>query len=124
MTSIFPAPSTRSNTGVAPAPRPRIAEMNAFPVFGLTVGVPNRFDETAVKPRLPQRAVLHHEQYELEPQEAEVATYEKVLNDFYITAGLPTGWIDRVINRFGTTAGLKGREHLRQALQTRGFELR
>src|SRR5207244_2845184 len=29
---------------------------NVFPVFGLTVGVPNRFDETAVKPRLPQRA--------------------------------------------------------------------
>ncbi|TDO30641.1 nitroreductase [Kribbella sp. VKM Ac-2527] len=52
---------------------------NVFPVFGLTVGHPDRFDATAVKPRL---------------------------------------------TRFGTTAGLKGREHLRAALRSRGFELR
>ena len=95
-----------------------------FPVFGLTVGRPDAFEDTAVKPRLPQQAVLHHEQYELEPQAAYVENYEEVLNAFYADAGLPAGWIDRVATRFGTVAGLKGREHLRKALRIRGFELR
>ncbi|WP_427892236.1 NADPH-dependent oxidoreductase [Kribbella sp. GL6] len=97
---------------------------NVFPVFGLTVGHPDELGTNAVKPRLPQQAVLHHEQYELEPQAAQVTTYEGVLNAFYAEAGLPAGWIDRVVARFGTVAGLKGREHLREALRTRGFELR
>jgi nitroreductase len=97
---------------------------NVFPVFGLTVGHPDRLDETAVKPRLPQQAILHHEQYELEPQAAHVESYEEVLNAFYTDAGLPTGWIDRVSARFGAVSGLKGREHLREALRVRGFELR
>ncbi|WUJ75496.1 NADPH-dependent oxidoreductase [Kribbella soli] len=97
---------------------------HVFPVFGLTVGHPDRLAETAVKPRLPQDAVLHHEQYDLDQQAAHVQTYEAVLNAFYTTAGLPTGWINRVANRFGTIAGLNGREHLRQALHSQGFQLR
>jgi nitroreductase len=72
----------------------------------------------------PQDAVLHHEQYDLDLQTARVQTYEAVLNAFYTTAGLPTGWINRVANRFGTIAGLNGREHLRQALHSQGFQLR
>ncbi|MEV8373095.1 NADPH-dependent oxidoreductase [Kribbella sp. NPDC056861] len=97
---------------------------NVFPVFGLTVGHPADLTETAVKPRLPQQAVLHHERYALEPQAAHVKAYEDLLNAFYTRAGLPTSWITRVAHRFGTTAGLKGREHLRAALKTQGFELR
>jgi hypothetical protein len=97
---------------------------NVFPVFGLTVGHPDRLDDAAVKPRLPQQAVLHHETYELEPQEAHVHAYEQALNTFYANAGLPTSWVARVAARFGTVAGLKGREHLREALHIRGFELR
>jgi hypothetical protein len=62
--------------------------------------------------------------YELEPQEAHVHAYEQALNTFYANAGLPTSWIARVAARFGTVAGLKGREHLREALQLRGFQLR
>jgi nitroreductase len=97
---------------------------NVFPVFGLTVGYPDRLDETAVKPRLPQAAVLHHERYDLEPQSSHVESYEELLNAFYATAGLPSSWVNRVAHRFGTVEGLKGREHLRSALQTQGFELR
>jgi nitroreductase len=95
-----------------------------FPVFGLAVGHPDRFDETEVKPRLPQQAVLHHERYELEPQASHLKTYEEVLNTFYSAAGLPESWMQRVAHRFGTIAGLKGREHLRDALHTQGFQLR
>ncbi|WP_343965343.1 NADPH-dependent oxidoreductase [Kribbella koreensis] len=97
---------------------------NVFPVFGLTVGHPELGNEAAVKPRLPQQAVLHHEQYALEPQLAHVEAYEELLNAFYATAGLPGSWVKRVAHRFGSVAGLKGREHLRGALRTQGFELR
>ncbi|MEV5967272.1 NADPH-dependent oxidoreductase [Kribbella sp. NPDC051952] len=97
---------------------------HVFPVFGLTVGHPDRIAETAVKPRLPQQAVLHHERYELGPQAAQVEAYEATLNDFYSRAGLRAGWIDRVATRFGSITGLNGREHLRQALNTQGFPLR
>ena len=97
---------------------------NVFPVFGLTVGHPDRLDQTNVKPRLPQQAVLHHERYALEPQAAHVEAYEDLLNSFYAAAGLPEGWAKRVAHRFGSVAGLKGREHLRAALNTQGFQLR
>jgi nitroreductase len=97
---------------------------NVFPVFGLVVGHPDRLDETTVKPRLPQQAVLHHEHYELEPQAVHVDTYEELLNSYYTAAGLPQSWVQRVATRFGSIAGLKGREHLREALHSRGFQLR
>jgi nitroreductase len=95
---------------------------NVFPVFGLTVGHPDELAPTAVKPRLPQDAVLHREQYSLDPTHLD--SYEDVLNGFYASEGLPAGWAKRVAHRFGSVAGLKGREHLREALRIRGFELR
>jgi nitroreductase len=96
---------------------------NVFPVFGLVVGHPDRLEET-VKPRLPQQAVLHHERYELAPQAVHLTTYEQTLNSYYSAAGLPVSWTQRVAARFGSVAGLKGREHLREALRIRGFQLR
>ncbi|GAA1676928.1 NADPH-dependent oxidoreductase [Kribbella yunnanensis] len=97
---------------------------NVFPVFGLTIGHPDELVETAVKPRLPQEAVLHREQYASEPPTAHLENYEDVLNGFYAAAGLPESWAQRVAHRFGSVAGLKGREHLRAALLDRGFQLR
>lgn len=95
---------------------------NVFAVFGLVVGHPDRIDETAVKPRLPQEVVLHHETYEL--QTDPLKGYDETLNTFYAKAGLPDSWVQRVATRFGTVAGLKGREHLRDALHHLGFQLR
>ncbi|MEU8227201.1 NADPH-dependent oxidoreductase [Kribbella sp. NPDC048915] len=97
---------------------------NVFPVFGLTVGRPSGFDGTAVKPRLPQQVVLHHETYSAASQTADLHRYEETLNSFYAEVGLPAGWISRVAGRFGSVAGLRGREHLREALRTSGFQLR
>jgi hypothetical protein len=88
------------------------------------IGHPDRLDESTVKPRLPQQAVLHHERYELEPQAAHLDSYEKTLNSYYSAAGLPMSWTQRVATRFGSIAGLKGREHLREALRVSGFQLR
>ncbi|WP_132210849.1 hypothetical protein [Kribbella steppae] len=66
--------------------------------------------------------MLHHETYEL--QAAHLKGYDEVLNTFYSQAGLPESWFQRVATRFGTVGGLKGREHLRDALHRLGFELR
>jgi nitroreductase len=97
---------------------------HVFPVFGLVVGHPDPARDTAVKPRLPQRAVLHHERYELDGQSDEVRRYEKLLNDFYADAGLELSWVRRVADRFGSVAGLRGRDTLRDAFRHRGFDLR
>jgi nitroreductase len=53
-----------------------------FPVFGLCVGYPNPDKHIAVKPRLPQPAVLHHEVYQSN-LDAEVESYNTVMTEFY-----------------------------------------
>lgn len=93
-------------------------------VFGLVVGRPDPARPAAVKPRLPQEAVLHHETYDLGRQDGPVATYDQVLTAFYAAEGLPGQWVDRVADRFGSVAGLRGRERLRAALLELGFPLR
>ncbi|MGP4014700.1 NADPH-dependent oxidoreductase [Saccharopolyspora sp. 5N708] len=97
---------------------------NVFPLFGLVVGHPDPAQRTAVKPRLPQQAVLHHERYDLDVQPPHVERYEALLNDFYAAAGLESSWVKRVAARFGSVAGLRGRDRLRDAFHERGFQLR
>ena len=53
-----------------------------FPVFGLCVGYPNAEKKIAVKPRLPQQAVLHHEVYQSN-SDSEVESYNAVMTEFY-----------------------------------------
>lgn len=97
---------------------------HVFPVFGLVVGHPDPSRESAVKPRLPQSVVLHHERYELDGQIDDVRRYEKLLDEFYADAGLTASWMRRVADRFGSVAGLRGRDKLSAAFRQRGFELR
>lgn len=92
--------------------------------FGLVVGRPDPAVAAAVKPRLPQEVVLHHETYDLERQDGPVAAYDDVIGAFYAAEGLPGRWVDRVADRFGSVAGLRGRDRLRAALRERGFPLR
>lgn len=95
-----------------------------FAVFGLVVGHPDPAVETKVKPRLPQDAVLHHETYDLGKQAEHVRGYEERIRGFYDGVGLESSWMRRVSARFGSVAGLRGRERLRQALHELGFPLR
>lgn len=53
-----------------------------FPVFGLCVGYPNTVKKIAVKPRLPQSAVLHHETYQSNA-DTEIESYNAVMTAFY-----------------------------------------
>lgn len=54
-----------------------------FPVFGLCVGYPNPDKKIAVKPRLPQEAVLHKEVYQPNPSSNSIETYNQIMTDFY-----------------------------------------
>lgn len=97
----------------------------AFAAFGLAVGYPDPAVATVVKPRLPQRLVLHRERYDATGEAAEVERYDAALADFSEANGMGrTGWIGRVMSRVGTPASLAGRDRMREALARLGFGLR
>ncbi|MDR3517171.1 MAG: NADPH-dependent oxidoreductase [Azospirillaceae bacterium] len=96
-----------------------------MPVFGLCVGYPDPEHPASVKPRLPQGAVLHREQYSLDATRQPIADYDAILQDFQREQAMkPQGWIDLVRGRLETVAALKGRDRLRAALQSLGFALK
>jgi nitroreductase len=78
-----------------------------------------------VKPRLQQRAILHHETYKVPDEAALRAAYDKELRAFAEQNEIePYTWTERVRTRLGELANLQGREHLREALVRLGFALR
>ncbi|MDH2328993.1 nitroreductase family protein [Cereibacter sp. SYSU M97828] len=94
---------------------------HAYAVVGLVVGHPDPAVATQVKPRLPQSAVLHLEQYDTGDAEAIVA-HDAATRAFRREQGLPDeGWSDLILGRLGTVAALKGRHILRDVLQRLGF---
>lgn len=96
---------------------------HVFPIFGLVVGHPDPTRPAAVKPRLPQAAVLHLEQYRA-PADAqeETAGYDAVLRRFQQSQGLPPAdWSAQVLERLRDAQSLKGRHRLYAALQGAGF---
>jgi nitroreductase len=96
-----------------------------FPVFGMCIGYPDPDRPAAVKPRLPQAAVLHREQYDLAAQDASIRQYDRVMADFYASQGLPQSeWSQHSVRRVLTPTALHGREDLVNALKRLGFDLR
>ena len=96
-----------------------------LPVFGLTVGVPDPARPAAIKPRLPARAVLHHETYDPSPAAEALPTYSATLRAFQTGQGLePVDWPRQVAARIGTPSALKGRERLKEVLGRLGFGLK
>ena len=96
----------------------------ATAVFGLCVGYPAP-DGGAVKPRLPQSAVLHHERYDPEADMRALPGYDAALEDF--SRGQersPYTWTQRAMARWGTLRAMVGRDRLREALGRLGFPLR
>ena len=97
----------------------------AMAVFGLCVGHPDPAHPAAVKPRLPQAAVLHHEQYGHAQEPAHIAAYDTHLQSFQIEQAMkPQGWSDLVLARMAGLEGMTGRDKLRDALHALGFPLR
>ena len=93
-------------------------------VVGLVVGHPDPAGGERVKPRLPQGAVLHAERYDLAAQHEHVAAYEERIEPFYRAEGLDGGWRHRVVDRLRVPGALRGRAHLRTALDALGFPSR
>lgn len=96
-----------------------------FAVFGLCIGYPDLARPAAVKPRLSQAAVLHHESYSLEAQDEAIARYNHVMADFYANQQMQVegDWAQHSIARVQNAAALRGRDRLHQALNALGLAL-
>lgn len=107
----------------------RVAELlglppGAAPVFGLCIGYAQDGREGEVKPRLPQKAVLHHETYDANDAELRAA-YDPRMEDFSRRQEMAaSNWTQRVIARLGTFRALSGRDKLKEKIVALGFPLR
>jgi hypothetical protein len=109
---------------------PRVAAMlglppGAAPVFGLCVGYAAPGKESAVKPRLSQEAVLHHETYSTAKEKSLRASYDEKLAEYSKRYEMAAdNWSQRVISRIGSISALRGRDGLKAALRSLGFPLK
>ena len=97
-----------------------------FPLFGLTVGRPDPERPAAIKPRLPQEAVLFEERYAWsETQAAAAKAYGPALRTFQREQGLPEReWAEQACERTRGPESMAGRHMMRFTLNGLGFELR
>lgn len=97
-----------------------------FGVFGLCVGYADGETLPAIKPRLPQAAVLHHEQYDLLGQAEAISAYNTTMAEFYAQQGMAIdgSWTQHSIHRVADAEALRNRAHLHNILPQLGFPLR
>lgn len=96
---------------------------HTFPLVGLSIGRRNPSDRAGIKPRLPQGAVLHHEQYEAPAPEA-IQAFETRIGAYYLSQGNPHSWVASVLRRVRGVEGMEGRESARDVLARRGLPSR
>ena len=96
---------------------------DAMIVFGLCVGFEDPAAQAAdIKPRLPQRAVLHHEQYSAQSEPDDVGAYDQTIAGFQASQGMRAAdWSLQTAKRVHE---LRGRERLSEALRALGFGIR
>lgn len=97
---------------------------SAVAVFGMCVGYPDPKRPYNVKPRLPQRVVLHRNHYDQSlPQEA-LDSYDATLAAFQRNEKLTeVGWTKAMKSRWRDAQSIKGRDRIRAALIALGFKL-
>jgi nitroreductase len=97
-----------------------------FGVFGMCIGHPNPERVASVKPRLPQQAVLHREQYNAEQVADSADDYIATMANFYSSQGMKTNgdWDQHSLHRVRGPDAMAGRERLAAALKSLGFALR
>ena len=97
----------------------------AMVAFGLCIGYPELSQPASVKPRLPQPAVLHREQYDAGQEANSVASYDLAARHFQQEQGMAVqDWSAMIVGRLGTVSALNGRDRLRAAVAALGFELK
>ncbi|WP_080584180.1 nitroreductase family protein [Bradyrhizobium japonicum] len=93
-------------------------------VFGLCVGYADDSTTAAIKPRLPQSAVLHRELYDISRESESLQRYDETLRRFTKTYDSSAySWTERLYTRMADMSYLQGRERFRFALLERGFPL-
>ena len=98
---------------------------HTFAVFGMSVGYPDPARETGIKPRLPQSVVLHREQYSPLQRSEAIDNYNATMREFQREQGMRAiDWTQQCFDRVKDGAALRGRDRMREALRTLGFELR
>jgi nitroreductase len=97
---------------------------HAVATFGLAVGVPDPTENAGIKPRLPQEAVLHREQYDAEAADSHVPAYDERLAVYNARYGLAGTWSERVLARLAGPHSLSGRHLLREQLERLGLPSR
>jgi nitroreductase len=97
---------------------------NCVAAFGMCVGTPDPARPFNVKPRLPQRVVLHREHYDASlPQEA-LDSYDTTLMAFQHSEKIKeVGWTGAMKNRWRDAKSINGRDKIRAALIALGFKL-
>ncbi len=96
-----------------------------FAVFGMCVGYEDPARPAQIKPRLPQAAVLHREQYSLAAQAPAILDYDRVMSQFYAGQGMKQpDWTRTVAQRVASASALSGRDRLAEALHNLGFKIR
>jgi nitroreductase len=110
-------------------PEQIVAELGLPPhvmaLFGMCVGYPDPAVPTGIKPRLPQSAVLHREQYSAEAQPEAFAEYDRRIRAFQREQRMTEiNWTQQASNRVRNAAALHGRDRIRAALEALGFALR
>jgi nitroreductase len=94
-------------------------------LFGMCVGYPDPEKPADIKPRLPQQAVLHREQYSAEGYSAVFPAYDARIRAFQREQRMTEiDWTQQATNRVKNAAALNGRDRIREALQTLGFPIR
>jgi len=94
-------------------------------LFGMCVGYPDPDKPADIKPRLPQDAVLHREQYRAEAASAVFPAYDSRIREFQREQQMTEmDWTLQSANRVKDAAALNGRDRIREALQTLGFPVR
>lgn len=94
-------------------------------LFGMCIGYPDPAVTTGIKPRLPQTAVLHREQYSAAAQSQAFAEYDRRIRAFQREQRMTeVDWTQQASNRVRNVAALHGRDRIRQALDILGFALR
>ena len=97
---------------------------HAVATFGLAVGTPDPTENAGIKPRLPQDAVLHREQYDAKSSDARVAVYDERIAVYNTRYGLSGTWSERVLSRLAGPHSLSGRHRLREQLERLGLPSR
>lgn len=108
----------------------RVAQLLQLPpgcmcVFGLCIGYAADGVTNAVKARLPQAAILHHETYDAGKEQALRKTYDAELARYSKQHEMAQyTWTERVINRVGQLKAMSGRDKIKAAIERLGFPLR